>query len=123
MPDYVELRARSAFSFLDGASNPEDLVERAAALGHSCLALSDRDGLYGIPRFHGAATKCGLRALVGAELSDAAGRPLQLLVESAQGYRHLARLLTVAQSNAPKGEARVSWDELEAHAAGLAVLA
>jgi len=71
--DYVELRARSAFSFLDGASNPEDLAERAAALGHTALALADRDGLYGIPRFHGAAAKSGLRALVGAELSDAAG--------------------------------------------------
>jgi error-prone DNA polymerase len=120
--DYVELRARSAFSFLDGASNPEDLAERAAELGHSALALADRDGLYGIPRFHGAARKAGLRAIVGAELSDVAGRPLQLLVESAQGYRNLARLLTVAQGNAPKGEARVSWDELEAHAAGLVAL-
>ena len=120
--DYVELRARSAFSFLDGANNPEDLAERAAALGHEALALADRDGLYGIPRFHGAAAKLGLRAIVGAELSDAAGRPLQLLVESAQGYRNLARLLTVAQSNAPKGEARVSWNELEEHGAGLTAL-
>jgi len=120
--DYVELRARSAFSFLDGASNPEDLAERAAELGHAALALADRDGLYGIPRFHGAAMKSGLRAIVGAELSDAAGRPLQLLVESAQGYRNLARLLTVAQGNAPKGEARVSWDEVEAHATGLVAL-
>jgi error-prone DNA polymerase len=120
--DYVELRARSAFSFLDGADNPEDLAERAAALGHRALALSDRDGLYGLPRFHAAAAKAGLRAIVGAELSDAAGRPLQLLVESPQGYRHLARLLTVAQGNAPKGEARVSFEELEAHAAGLVAL-
>ncbi len=120
--DYVELRARSAFSFLDGASNPEDLAERAAELGHAALALADRDGLYGIPRFHAAAQRVGLRALVGAELSDAAGRPLQLLVESREGYRNLARLLTVAQGNAPKGEARVSWDELEAHARGLVAL-
>jgi error-prone DNA polymerase len=122
MPDYVELRARSAFSFLDGASNPEDLAERAAELGHEALALADRDGLYGIPRFHAAARRAGLRALVGAELSDAAGRPLQLLVESPEGYRNLARLLTVAQGNAPKGEARVSWDEIEAHARGLVAL-
>ena len=120
--DYVELRARSAFSFLDGASNPEDLAERAAELGHDALALADRDGLYGIPRFHGAAAKRGLRAIVGAELSDAAGHPLQLLVESPGGYRNLSRLLTVAQGNAPKGEARVSWDELEEHARGLVAL-
>jgi error-prone DNA polymerase len=121
--DYVELRARSAFSFLDGASNPEDLAERAAELGHRALALADRDGLYGIPRFHAAAAKAGLRAIVGAELSDAAGHPLQLLVESQLGYRNLCRLLTLAQANAPKGEARVSWPELEAHATGLVALA
>jgi error-prone DNA polymerase len=120
--DYVELRARSAFSFLDGASNPEDLALRASELGHESLALADRDGLYGIPRFHAAATKAGLRAIVGAELSNAAGRPLQLLVESSAGYRNLSRLLTVAQGNAPKGEARACWDEIEAHAPGLVAL-
>ncbi|MEN8162252.1 MAG: PHP domain-containing protein, partial [Myxococcota bacterium] len=122
MSDYVELRARSAFSFLDGASNPEDLALGAAELGHEALALADRNGLYGIPRFHAAAEKAGLRAIVGAELSDAAGRPLQLLVESPAGYRNLSRLLTVAQGNAPKGEARVTWDEIEAHAPGLVAL-
>jgi len=120
--DYVELRAKSAFSFLDGASNPEDLALRAAERDHTALALSDRDGLYGIPRFHAAASRAGLRAIVGAELSDVAGRPLQLLVASPAGYRNLARLLTVAQGNAPKGAARVSWDEVEAHAAGLVAL-
>jgi error-prone DNA polymerase len=120
--DYVELRARSAFSFLDGASNPEDLAERAAELGHRALALADRDGLYGIPRFHAAAAKVGLRALVGAELSDAAGRPLQLLVESPAGYRNLCRLLTLAQGNAPKGAAQLSLPELAAHASGLTAL-
>jgi error-prone DNA polymerase len=122
VPEYVELRARSAFSFLDGASNPEDLALRAAELGYEALALADRDGLYGIPRFHAAATQAGLRAIVGAELSDVAGRPLQLLVESREGYGNLARLLSVAQGNAPKGEARVSWDEVEAHATGLVAL-
>jgi error-prone DNA polymerase len=120
--DYVELRARSAFSFLDGASNPEDLALRAADLGYGALALADRDGLYGIPRFHAAAAKAGLRVIVGAELSDVAGGPLVLLVESRAGYQNLARLLTVAQGNAPKGAARASWDEVEAHAAGLVAL-
>jgi error-prone DNA polymerase len=120
--DYVELRARSAFSFLDGASNPEDLALRASELGHAALALADRDGLYGIPRFHAAARRAGLRAIVGAEFSNAAGRSLQLLVESPEGYRNLSRLLTVAQGNAPKGEASASWDEVEAHARGLVAL-
>ncbi|MAE93206.1 MAG: error-prone DNA polymerase [Deltaproteobacteria bacterium] len=120
--DYVELRCRSAFSFLEGASNPEDLVEQAAAQGHEVLALADRDGLYGAPRFHAAAKRAGLRAIVGAELSQAAGGPLVLLAESRKGYRNLARLLTVAQGHAPKGEAAASWDELEEHAGGLTAL-
>jgi len=122
MSDYVELRAKSAFSFLEAASNPEDLAARAAELGHGALALGDRDGLSGMPRFHTAAKAAGVRALVGAELSDVEGRPLLLLAMSRAGYRHLARLLTVAQGNAPKGEARVSWDEIEAHAGGLFAL-
>jgi error-prone DNA polymerase len=122
-PDYVELRAKSAFSFLEAASNPEDLAARAAELGHTALALGDRDGLSGMPRFHTAAKSAGLRALVGAELSDVEGRPLLLLATTRAGYRHLARLLTLAQGNAPKGEARAAWDEVEAHAGGLFALA
>ena len=66
---YVELHAASAFSFLDGASLPEALVERAAALGYPALALLDRDGVYGAPRFHIAARKAGLKAIIGAELT------------------------------------------------------
>ena len=72
--DYVELRCRSAFSFLDGASLPEDLVAAAAAGGHDALALGDRDGVYGAPRFFAAARKTGLRPIVGAEITLAAGR-------------------------------------------------
>ena len=70
---YIELHASSAFSFLDGASLPEALVDRAAELGYSTLALLDRDGVYGLPRFHLAATRAGLKAIVGAELTIGAG--------------------------------------------------
>src|SRR4249919_3313073 len=66
---YIELHAASAFSFLRGASTPEALVDRAAALGYDALALLDRDGLYGAPRFHKAATAAGLKAIIGAELT------------------------------------------------------
>ena len=72
---YVELRCRSAFSFLDGASLPEDLVTAAAAAGHDTLALADVNGLYGAPRFYGAARRAGLRAIVGAEVSRSRPRP------------------------------------------------
>jgi len=70
---YIELHAASAFSFLDGASLPETLVQRAAELGYPALALLDRDGVYGIPRFHLAAKRAGLKAIVGAELTVALG--------------------------------------------------
>ena len=65
---YIELHAASAFSFLDGASLPEALVDRAATLGYPALALLDRDGVYGAPRFHQAAKAAGVRAMVGAEV-------------------------------------------------------
>jgi error-prone DNA polymerase len=68
---YIELHASSAFSFLDGASLPEALVARAAELGYPALALLDRDGVYGAPRFHMAAKKVGLKAIIGAELTIA----------------------------------------------------
>src|SRR2546425_10655051 len=66
---YIELHAASAFSFLQGASLPEALVDRAAALGYPALALLDRDGVYGAPRFHKAARAAGIKPLIGAELT------------------------------------------------------
>src|SRR5436190_17261549 len=71
---YVELHAASAFSFLQGASLPEALVDRAAMLGYGALALLDRDGVYGAPRFHQAARRAGVRPIIGAELTIGAGR-------------------------------------------------
>ena len=71
MTQFVELHTASAFSFLRGASTPEALVDRAAALGYDALALVDRDGLYGAPRFHKAATAAGIKAIIGAELTIA----------------------------------------------------
>jgi error-prone DNA polymerase len=93
--DYVELRCHSAFSFLEGASLPEDLVAAALAQGHDTLALGDRDGVFGAPRFFGAARKLGLRPMVGAEITLGGGAPpLLLLVENRRGYRNLCRLIT-----------------------------
>jgi PHP domain len=66
---YIELHAASAFSFLQGASLPETLIERAAALDYPAMALLDADGVYGAPRFHKAAKQAGLRAIIGAELT------------------------------------------------------
>ncbi len=73
---YVELHTSSAFSFLRAASLPEPLIERAALLGYPAVALLDRDGVYGAPRFHKAARAAGLRPIIGAELSLVGSRGL-----------------------------------------------
>jgi len=120
---YVELRAASAFSFLRASSLPEELVARAAELGYSALALVDRDGVCGAPRFFKAARAAGIRPLVGAELSLQGGGALPLLVESAVGYRNLCRLITAMKRGVAKGEGALDLDWLEGSTAGLVALA
>ena len=142
--DYVELRTRSAFSFLEGASNPEDLIQAAVDQGHETLALADRDGVSGSPRFHRAAQQAGIRALTGASVSVGGLNALEgaaplaapdrvlLLCESQEGWRRLCRMLSLAHSRRDKGlEARdararnrvqLSWDELESEAGHWSVL-
>jgi error-prone DNA polymerase len=125
---YVELRCRSAFSFLDGASLPEDLARRAAELGYDALALGDRDGLYGAPRFFRAAggggAASGMRPMVGADVTLAGGAPpVLLLVEDRRGYKNLCRLLTRMKEGRPKGEGEATYEMLEEHAGGLVALA
>jgi error-prone DNA polymerase len=119
---YVELDARSAFSFLEGASQPEALAERAAALGAPALALVDVDGLYGAVRFHQAASAAGLRPLVGTALTLGDGTRLPLLVETREGYRSLCRLLTRVKFRAAKGKARARLADLEGETRGLLCL-
>jgi error-prone DNA polymerase len=133
---YVELHAASAFSFLQGASLPEALADRAAALGYPAVALIDRDGVYGAPRFHRAAMHVGIRPIIGAELSiewglpvggrlSAAGRTwrLPVLVASQEGYRNLCRLITRMKLRAPKGEGVLTLEDLDGHVSGLIALA
>jgi error-prone DNA polymerase len=120
---YVELRCKSAFSFLEGASLPEDLIAAAAATGHTALALADRNGVYGAPRFFRAARATGIRPIVGAEVALADGPPLLLLVEDRRGYQNLCRLLTLAKADRPKGEGRATAAQIAEHAAGLVALA
>ncbi len=91
---YIELHARSAFSFLEGASLPEDLASRCAALNQGAMALADAHGVYGAPRFHLAAKKLGLRALIGAEVGTLQDGRYTLLAENRTGYQNLCRLIT-----------------------------
>jgi error-prone DNA polymerase len=93
---FVELHAHSAYSFLDGASLPEELAVQAAELGYSALALTDHDGVYGSLEFAHAAKAFGVRPITGAEVTLAGGSHVTLLVETPQGYANLCRLLTRA---------------------------
>ncbi|HKI93209.1 MAG TPA: PHP domain-containing protein, partial [Gaiellaceae bacterium] len=103
---YAELHAHSAYSFLDGASQPEELAARAAELGYTALALTDHDGVYGSLEFAHAAKSFGIRAITGAEVSLAGGAHVTLLVETAQGYANLCRLLTAAHAGTRPKEGR-----------------
>ena len=96
--EYIELHAHSAYSFLDGASLPEELAVRAAELGYPALALTDHDGVYGSLEFAYAARAVGVRTITGAEATLADGSHLTLLVETPRGYANLCRLLTAAHA-------------------------
>jgi len=122
---YAELHCHSAFSFLDGASLPEDLVATAHELGYSALALTDHNGLYGSMTFAQAAKSLGLQAITGAEvtlLDEIEGAHLTLLAETPQGYANLCRLLTEAHLGADRLDPRLAFDSLAARQEGLIVL-
>ncbi|HVN05502.1 MAG TPA: PHP domain-containing protein, partial [Bryobacteraceae bacterium] len=116
---YVELHARSAFSFLQGASVPEDLVEAGHDLGMPAMALLDRDGVYGAPRFHMAAKKIGMRAHIGSEITCTNGKRYPLLCANREGYQNLCRLVTRMKLRAKKGEGAATLDEIAEFSRGL----
>src|ERR671937_2279326 len=102
---YVELHAHSSYSFLDGASLPEELAVRAAELGYPALALTDHDGVYGSLEFAHAAKHFGVRPITGAELTLADRSHVTLLVETPEGYANLCRLITAAHAHTrPQGK-------------------
>lgn len=119
---YVELHARSAFSFLRGASSPEELVSACADSQVSAVALCERNGVYSAVRAHMASKEKGVRAIVGSEVVMEDGGVVPLLVENQAGYRNLCRLLTRAKLRSAKGGGAATWEELESHAEGLVAL-
>ncbi|MEY5012247.1 MAG: hypothetical protein RLZZ253_3386, partial [Verrucomicrobiota bacterium] len=120
--EYVELHASSALSFLRASSPPETLAATAAERGLKAMALCDRQGVYGIPRFHRAAAEHGIRPLTGCELEMEDDSVLPVLVASSTGYRNLCRLLSRSHLAAPKGKARIPWQALEGSTEGLVAL-
>jgi error-prone DNA polymerase len=130
---YIELHARSAFSFLEGASLPEELATVCAEHEMSAMALLDRDGVYGAPRFYLAAKKMHICAHIGAEVTSEAGWRYPLLAASRQGYQNLCRIITKMKLQAPrvagscrarsiKGKGHISIPELAERAEGLICL-
>jgi error-prone DNA polymerase len=120
---YVELHSRSAFSFLEGASIPEELIAVCANLGMPAMALLDRDGVYGSPRFHLAAKKAGIKAHIGTEVTCTSGFRLPLLVASRAGYQNLCRLITKMKLRARRKEGGcASGSDFIEHAGGLICL-
>ncbi|PZR75714.1 MAG: error-prone DNA polymerase [Chthoniobacterales bacterium] len=119
---YVELHACSAFSFLRGASFPEQLAETAGELEMPAMALLDRNGVYGAQRFSVAAREQNVRPIVGAELSMEDGAMLPVLVQNRTGYANLCALLTQAHLRSAKGECAMQWNELAQYAEGLVAL-
>jgi error-prone DNA polymerase len=139
--DYVELHAASAFSFLDGASQPESLIERAAQLEMPAIALADRNGLYGTARFHTAAKSFSVKAHIGAEIAVSSfGNKLQpsdwlphqypnepsritLLCATQAGYQNLCQLITrFKMRESTKEEGAATLDDVEEFSAGLICL-
>ena len=123
--NYIELHARSAFSFLEGSSAPEALVGACATLGMPAMALLDRDGVYGSPRFHLAAKNAKIKAHIGAEVtcSSSRGFRLPLLVTSRIGYQNLCRLITQIKLRVGRKEGAVAEEQdLTEYAEGLICL-
>jgi error-prone DNA polymerase len=119
---YAELHTWSNFSFLQGGSHPEDLVERACEIGLDAVALTDRDGLYGTVRFGAHARRQHVAAIVGSELTFEDGAHLVLLVENERGYANLCRLISAAQMRGSKGDARLRVEDLQERNEGLIAL-
>jgi error-prone DNA polymerase len=119
---YIELHAGSAFSFLEGGGLPEEFISAAAEYNMPAMALLDRDGVYGAPRFHLAAKKAGIQAHIGAEVTSTTGVRYPLLAETQEGYQNLCRLMTRMKLRTQKGKGAITEDELAAYSRGMICL-
>jgi len=116
---YAELHCRTNFSFLEGASHPAELVQRAAELGYQALAITDSNSLAGVVRAHGAAKDLGFKLVIGAEIAPLDGPRIVLWAPDRTSYGRLCRLLTAGRRRAEKGECALTLDDIAQHSAGL----
>lgn len=119
---YVPLWTKSHYSFLEGASSPEEYIDACHAHGITSVVLSDRDGVYGIVRAHQRAKALGIRLIVGSEITLEDQSTIVLLAQNLHGYRNLCRLISHGRLRSPKGSSSVSWESLYEHAEGLTAL-
>src|SRR5690242_7015206 len=122
-PGYAELQVTSNFSFLRGASHPDELVVTAAALGHAAIAITDRNSLAGIVRAHHAAKTVGIRFVVGVRLDLRDGTSLLAYPQDRAAYGRLTRLLTLGKRRAAKGQCHLDYTDLVTHGEGQTVIA
>ena len=121
-PRYAELQVTTNFSFLRGASHPDELVLTAAALGHQAIAITDRNSFAGIVRAHHAAKEVGIRLVVGCRLDLRDGTSLLAYPTDRAAYGRLTRLLTLGKRRAPKGECHLDYADVVAHGDGQIVV-
>ncbi len=119
---YAPLWCKSGYSFLEGASRPEELVQRCHEHGLPALAITDRDGVYGVVRAHGEAQRLGLHLIIGSQISVDDGSSILLLCQDREGYANLCRLISTGRLRSPKGQSCVRWSEVCTHAGGLIAL-
>ncbi|MEE8592364.1 MAG: PHP domain-containing protein, partial [Spirochaetia bacterium] len=121
---YVPLWCKSNYSFLEGASTPEELVATAGRLDLPALGLTDRDGLYGVVRAHLEAKKLGVRLIIGSQITvkRAGSGTILLLAQNRTGYANLCRIISAGRLRSPKGSCLVNWEEICGRAAGLIAL-
>jgi error-prone DNA polymerase len=117
-PPYAELQVTSNFSFLEGAAHPEELVARAAGLGHKAIAITDRNTLAGVVRAHLAARETGIRLVVGARLDFTDSASLLCLPTNRASYGKLSQLITLGRRRAPKGECHLGLSDFLAYSDG-----
>src|ERR1700724_309069 len=121
-PRYAELQVTTNFSFLRGASHPDELVVTAAALGHQAIAITDRNSFAGIVRAHHAAKEVGIRLVIGCRLDLRDGTSLLAYPTDRAAYGRLTRLLTLGKRRAPKGECHLDYADVVAHGEGQIVV-
>jgi error-prone DNA polymerase len=122
MSSYVPLWCKSNYSFLEGASHPEELVEQAHALGLSAIAITDRDGVYGVVRAHSRAKALGIKLIIGSQLTLDDQSQLVLLAQNRSGYGQLCQLISTGRLRSPKGQSVLHWPELFEHTSDLILL-